>query len=397
MPKSPEGPVIADLTGRMLDALEARRARGEGAYPPTLRDLSRECGDPSDDRLLKAAATKAFTARASAPVKLARKPSPDSPVYFKEDVPPKTKPERKSKPKGETAAERDRRQAAELAGRMISVLDSQRRLGGAAYPPTLRRLAELCEVSNGSDPRIRKAVDHEMMAGAVVVARAGKSAIVDAPILFRDDVEGRAGSHLPALLGFALTPPPPTGKGKPKDPTHAFTADELAKRFIPEIQVPFRAALARGINQQSLPPEVAWVTIKGKPHLFLLANLRPDPSRRPVAPAPEPVLAPSRPPSPDGVPAPAARPACEFAAAFRAAFTELDRRHGPRNFVKLSDLRRALAGFSREEFDAGLRQLRLDDQFSLNSHEGSHDTLSGEDRDAGIREAGSLLIYVTRR
>jgi len=406
MPETTQRPELADLMEQLLDALGARRARGDGSYPPTLRELSRDCGDPPDDRLLRAAAAKAFTARASVPVKVARKPSPGSPVYFKEDVPPKPKPEPKPKrepkprPNRESAAERDERQAAELAGRMVAVLDSQRRLGGAAYPATLRRLAELCEMTTGPDARIRKAADHETMAGAAVVAaRAGKSADLDAPVLFRDDLEGRSEAHLPALLGFALTPPPATGKGKPKDPTHAFTADELARRFIPAIQGPFRAALARGIDQQSLPPEVAWVTIKGKDHLFLLANLRPEPSRRPSAPAPatDPGPDPSRPPARDGVPAPATRPDREFAAAFREAFGDLDRRHGARNFVKLSDLRSALAGFSREEFDAGLRQLRIDDQFSLNSHEGFHDTLSREDREAGIREAGSLLIYVTRR
>jgi hypothetical protein len=82
---------------------------------------------------------------------------------------------------------------------------------------------------------------------------------------------------------------------------------------------------------------------------------------------------------------------------FRDAFDRLDNRNGSTNFVKLADLRRALAGVSRGDFDAGLRALRLKGEFSLDSHEGLHGTLTQEDREAGVQEAGSLLIYVSRR
>ncbi len=67
------------------------------------------------------------------------------------------------------------------------------------------------------------------------------------------------------------------------------------------------------------------------------------------------------------------------------------------NFVTLADLRRTLAGFGRDEFDAGLRRLRLDGSYSLDSHEGLHGSLTPEEREAGVREAGSMLIYVSRR
>src|SRR5262245_55577814 len=51
-----------------------------------------------------------------------------------------------------------------------------------------------------------------------------------------------------------------------------------------------------------------------------------------------------------------------FAATFRAAFQRLDRENRSPNLVRLLDLRRALAQFERPQFDAGLRQLRLDDE-----------------------------------
>jgi hypothetical protein len=41
--------------------------------------------------------------------------------------------------------------------------------------------------------------------------------------------------------------------------------------------------------------------------------------------------------------------------------------------------------------------LRDADEFGLDSHEGLHGTLTPEEREAGMREAGSLLVYVSRR
>jgi hypothetical protein len=87
----------------------------------------------------------------------------------------------------------------------------------------------------------------------------------------------------------------------------------------------------------------------------------------------------------------------DFTEAFREAFDRLDRHNGSTNFVKLSDLRRALPEFGREAFDAGLDALRRDWQFSLNTHEGLYGSLTPEDREAGVREAGSLMIYASRR
>ena len=56
---------------------------------------------------------------------------------------------------------------ADLAARMLQVLESQRPLGGDAYPTTLRRLAELCD-RKASDSIVPKAATHANLADRVV-------------------------------------------------------------------------------------------------------------------------------------------------------------------------------------------------------------------------------------
>jgi len=92
----------------------------------------------------------------------------------------------------------------------------------------------------------------------------------------------------------------------------------------------------------------------------------------------------------------AAAARADFAAAFDAAFHELDRQRGSHNFLSLVDLRQALARFSREQFDHGLRDLRAAGLYGLSAAEGIHG-IRPEDRDAGIEEAGTLLVYVSKK
>jgi hypothetical protein len=372
--KKAEDPVILGLAEQMPGILESLKGQGDGAYPPTLRHLAGLC-DPtaSDEQISKAAGKPDFKAKASA--KLAnRKPDLDAPVHLKGDEPKKTPPPKKSAPRKPKVDG-----TAELAGRMLVVLESQRSLGHESYPPTLRRLAALCEVKISEAPKV---AGHEAMAGRTVAAKMNRGKPdLDAPILLKEDAEGPASDLLPALLHYALKPTPPKGKAKE---SHAFDPVELEKRLIEPLQKPFALALATGIERRDLPPDVAWVVIKGKPLLFLVENLRPGPPKARVEAEAE-------------VRPPAEAPSRDFADVFRAAFDRLDRRNGSTNFVKLSDLRRELADFDRDAFDAGLDRLRVDWQFSLNSHEGLLVTLTPEEREAGIREAGSLLVYASRR
>ena len=198
----------ADLAGRMLQVLESQRSFGGDAYPPTLQHLGELCdGEPSHEAIVKAATKKVFTDRAVVQKGADKKPSLKSPVYFKEDLP---KPDEL------------------LARRMIAVLESQHRLGGDAYPPTLRRLAELCEVK-GSENVIRKAAVFGPMAErTTVVAKKGKTIVLDAPVVFNDDIEGGLAKALSGLLRYALGPVTTKTK-KGTSETAAFTPAELVK------------------------------------------------------------------------------------------------------------------------------------------------------------------------
>jgi hypothetical protein len=378
---------ITALAEAMLRELEVLRQSGAGA--PRLRELAERTGlTPTEDQIRTAAGMKVFTTKAVATEKVDRKPSLESPVCFKEDVPAKTPAPKRA------AARKPKDDGSELAGRMLLVLEAQRRLGAEAYPPTLRRLAELCDL-NASDTRVTKAAAHKVLINQLVVAakaKGGKPSL-DAPVVLRDDVDRGAPEVLTALLIFGLQPVMTEGTGKNKGKiteTTAFTTADIKARLVPALK-PITDAMELGIERQELPEGVAWVLTKGKPYLFLVEYLRPGaaqvtrpPANVATAPAPDTAGAPPR-------------PAQDFAAAFREAFEQLDRRNGATNFVKLADLRRALAVFGREEFDSGLRALRLRGEFALDSHEGLHGSLTPEEREAGVREAGSLLVYVSRR
>lgn len=371
-----------ELAQRMLDVFDSRRSFDD-AEPPSLQQLG-ELADPaaSPELILKAASKKVFTDRAAI-ARMGKKPAINDAVY----------------PKGQLPKPED-----SLARRMISVLEAQRRLGGLAYPPTLRRLAELSE-TRGPENLIRKAAAAGAMGErTTVVARSGKNAILDAPVVFKDDLERDLRSILAGLLRYALSPV--VGKTKKgTTETTAFAPAEAARRFIPELRERVEQSLAEGIERRELPAEVGWIMVKGKPLLFLTANVHMAAPRAEARASTEEVHAHQaaghhgplhhhqRHHEHDGH----LTPSHDFAREFHSAFEALDRRNGSTNFVKIADLRQALSQFTRDEFDAGLRELRMDGAFSLDSHEGLHGSLSDDEREAGVREAGSLLVYASRR
>ncbi|WP_435016295.1 hypothetical protein TA3x_003859 [Tundrisphaera sp. TA3] len=371
MPKAKKPDEVVALSERMIEALASLRSRAGGDDPPTLARLAEQCGiPPGDDRVLKAAGKKPFTARATA-LKRGGKVGLDSPVYFKEDVPSKV--------------ELERREVADLAGRMLRVLESQRDLGEGAYPPTLSRLADLSGVKP-SNPLIPKAIKHETMAEQVVIANTGKPA-ADALIFLVADLVGNPGGWGTAMLDYAFA------KLRKSDAL-GFTPDQLAKKLQKSLRKPFLDELTSRLRREDLPESYAWLPSK-KPLIFRRDDIRPGEPFRVQETAPAEVAA---------APPPAhvqhdreAAPARDFESAFREAFERIDQGRGRTNNVKLSDLRRELAGFDRPQFDAGLRRLRERLEFSLDSHEGLVRPLTAEEREAGISESGSLLVYVSRR
>lgn len=86
----------------------------------------------------------------------------------------------------------------------------------------------------------------------------------------------------------------------------------------------------------------------------------------------------------------------DFATEFHAVFQRLDAASGQRNQVSLVPLRTALSAWSRDEFDAELQRLRVAGQYALSGLQ-SRGGITPEEQAAGIREAGLLRIYVSRR
>jgi hypothetical protein len=360
--------VVAILAEAMLTKLESLRGERGGAYPPRLSQLAEmSVLTPTDDQIRKAAAKRTFTQRAVVTDKVDGKPSLDSHVYINGDQPDPI---------------------AVLAQRMVLVLESQRRLGSEAYPPLLRRLAELCGRKTSDRTLAKAAVHPTFTASGVPAAWKNKKPDPDAPVVLKEDLEGRGTTALPALLRFVLSPATSKSKGKTLV-TAAFTADEAKKRLAAGAREVVEIVLGPEPSTHSVPGGVGWVLSKGKPLFFLLENLyggQPSGTGVPNSRLPH------KGHDPETTPAPA-----EFAQAFRQAFEQVDRRNGFTNFVKLVELRRALAAFPRDAFDAGLRALRVEGEFTLNSHEGLHGPLTPEERDGGVREAGSLLVYASRR
>ena len=93
------------------------------------------------------------------------------------------------------------------------------------------------------------------------------------------------------------------------------------------------------------------------------------------------------------VPAP---PAGSFQVRFDAAFGALDQASVGHNDVTLRALREALPDVPRATFDAGLSALRRARLYTLNPSDGRHRQMTAAERDAGILEGNSLLVYVAR-
>jgi hypothetical protein len=260
-----------------------------------------------------------------------------------------------------------------LAEAMLRELERRRQQGGDAYPLSVARLVESCR-SGANDTVVKKALAHRVFKDGVVSALKNKP---DAPCALCGDEELLAGSTL--LLETSLDAACSSRKG-------AHTAPELTKRVIPALQAPMTEAVRRRAANQELPARIGCIAYKNALLLFRLADVGTSSPKRTGLPAGEP----SAPSIAEREPAHG-----DFARAFAAAFEQLDRQRGAHNAVSLVDLRRALP-VDRQVFDSELRELRRARRYTLSGAEGRHG-ISPEERDAGIYEDGSLLLYVSRR
>lgn len=418
---------VTELAEKLVRALEAQRARGDGAYPLTLKRLG-ELADSqaTSEQLRKALGKKPCKER----VVVGQKKNDAAPAALAEDADrlagstmllefvleqvctaekpvvslasAKAKVDGKLRPMFEREVNRraaddtlpssvgsvtvrgkphlylrrmpppppPKKPEVELAEKLTRALESQRLLGADAYPCRLDRLLDQADPQ--APPRVVTRALKEFEKGAVLACKGRRDTLV----ALADDAGRLASSArlLEALLAVAKT-----------EATQAFTADELKKKLTPSLREPFAAATAAGREEGTLPPTVGCVKVKNKPLFFLLGDATV--SRVVVAPQPQP--------SRGAVPAPVAPPPTDFARTFAEAFDRLDRRDGGFNFVNLRDLRRELPA-DRETFDAELHRLRAAGRYSLSAAEGRHG-VSPEERQAGIDEGGALLLFVSRK
>jgi hypothetical protein len=258
--------------------------------------------------------------------------------------------------------------------KLLAIVGAQRQLGGSSYPVSLARLAELA-----GDPfsAVLKAVLNAEKKGVLSVTlgttgTGGASRVANAMAFVPSDARTVAASD--QLLISAL-------HVLQTSAVHAFDLTDLCKCVGKSIVEEFKAAVNRRVLARATPPGVGAVLGKKGALFFFLTDVASEDV--PAIP-PAPILAPTS-------------AGLDFAQRFAAAFGKLDRETGDRNYVLLHDLRQALPGVSRDAFDSGLAALRRERRFTLDASDGRHDRLTQEQLNAGISEAGNLLVYVARR
>ncbi|WP_155798352.1 hypothetical protein, partial [Sorangium cellulosum] len=160
--------------------------------------------------------------------------------------------------------------------RLLGVLESQKQLGGASYPPTLERLAEL----TGETPAVTlKALNTREAKASVLLSRAAGGKKKPAPgttlVLLADDLQAVAQSD--RLLELQLQ-----SVRKPDAP--AVDLAQLPKGLLPALGRAFKAALEQRIADRRLPRTLGALTGK-KPLFFFLADAVLPPAGAPALPA----------------------------------------------------------------------------------------------------------------
>lgn len=263
----------------------------------------------------------------------------------------------------------------DLAASLLQSVENHGTIGEGKSPLTLEELA-LSVGRSASDPLFHSALNSAGVKKALVIAsqKSGKGEYkpsTSSLVALKGELDALARS--PQLLGFCLD-------CLAKESNQAFTVVELRDALRGEsLKKPFEQAINRHLAAGKLPPSFGAIKRRGKHYLFRLSDLVGDVPVRTATP-------PSSPPA----------HRVSFTDAFEAAFARLDKESGNRNYLKLLLLRQALPQFSREEFDLGLRQLRIAGRYSLDSSEERYRSLSDEEKAAGIVEGGTLLIYCSR-
>jgi hypothetical protein len=247
--------------------------------------------------------------------------------------------------------------------------------GTEAYPPTAKQLFDAAKVDR---EHVKLATSNKAAEHMRILAKRGQKEPVyyaEAPVFLVEDAEKVLGSNLALLrvVRFARN-----------EMTRVCDLNALKKAVPDNLKAAFAAAFERRMRNATelLPTGVSMLKRNGAPLLFMLEDaLKSAGAPATVTVTPPPVL---------DILAP-------FPEAFGQAFDELDQQAGRRNSVMLADLRSRLAQIPRPDFDRGLNELRRTKQYSLDSADGRQGRLTPEQVEAGIHEAGSVLVYVARR
>jgi hypothetical protein len=283
----------------------------------------------------------------------------------RKDTAGKTKPAKKAAtPKAKAASTRataGQKSAPLAVEKILGILDSLRRLGEQSYPPTVSRLQELSD-----EPGL---LADKALAKRIAFSHTGKRRD-EGFVTLAEDLSEAAGADRVLIAQL-----------------HAAAEEAVdAKRLAAGLAKPFAAAfvgsLARRIEERRVPAGVG-VLLLSKGALFF-------PVDRAILPA-APTAAAKAAPNGAAVNLPS------FADRFDNAFAALDNASGGHNYVTLGALRASLHDVPRATFDAELSALRRARRYTLDPSDGRHRQMTESERDAGIMEAGNLLVYVARR
>lgn len=296
----------------------------------------------------------------------------------------------------ETATTNQENALEQVTTDLLARLEQAKTSDEQVYPVTLKTLAEAAGVQKSrSLGGVLESVAFNKRVVLPWMQKTRRSAKFyiqrwSAPLAFREDIALLAESD--QLLKFAFL------CGAKESKTRGFSISDLAKNVGMHhgLNEQFKSALTERLESGTLPKWVGGIPKGRTIYLFRMDDIVTF-----HGPADASVAAPiessqPKPPEPvkPTVPPPSAP---TFAEEFDAAFARLDRDQGFKNFVKLHDLRQALSQYSREEFDASLNDLRRKGIYALDSAEGGYILLSEEERAAGVSEAGSNLVYCSRR
>lgn len=251
-----------------------------------------------------------------------------------------------------------------LAEDLVTILASQKAVGGTAYPSSLRRLFELNGAATTQAVRT-KAVQSEPFLSQVVVALTDNAS---SAVAFRGDEEllTRSPTLLATILDSLRT-----------SDNQAIGVDKImnVKSLHPSIRAAFQAQIVQRLEERSLPGGIGAIKQSKKWSLFrfedVIGSAADERATAAVNP-PGPAMAVLSPQSADNT---------HFAEDFDAVFSRLDGKLGLPHYASLVDLRPALSQYSRDVFDRELLKLRQAGRYSLSLVEGRFG-LSAEEQQA---------------